>query len=64
VAALSLAATADAVVYVGGLQANMEEEGTDRVNDMGHPGALPKLSDIRHQIDTCSIGHATARSTR
>ena len=46
-------AQADAVVFVGGLQANMEEEGTDRVNDMGHPGV---------QLDLIKALHAAARN--
>ena len=36
-------AHADAVIFVGGLQANMEEEGTDRVSNMGHPGVQLEL---------------------
>ena len=36
-------AHADAVIFVGGLQANMEEEGTDRISNMGHPGVQLEL---------------------
>jgi beta-glucosidase len=41
-------AHADAVIFVGGLQANMEEEGTDRVSDMGHPGVQLDLIKALH----------------
>lgn len=51
--ATAAVAHADAVVYVGGLQASMEEEGTDRVNNMGHPGV---------QLDLIKALHATAQA--
>ena len=51
--ATAAVAQADAVIYVGGLQASMEEEGTDRVNDMGHPGV---------QLDLIKALHVAARA--
>ena len=46
--ATAAVAQADAVIFVGGLQASMEEEGTDRVNDMGHPGVQLDLIKALH----------------
>ena len=42
-AALAAAALADAVIYVGGLEASMEEEGTDRIGSIGLPGVQLEL---------------------
>eukprot|EP00658_Telonema_sp_P-2_P027861 TRINITY_DN21452_c0_g1_i6.p1 TRINITY_DN21452_c0_g1~~TRINITY_DN21452_c0_g1_i6.p1 ORF type:complete len:658 (+),score=101.37 TRINITY_DN21452_c0_g1_i6:164-2137(+) len=36
--AVRLASQADQVIWVGGLEASMEEEGTDRTDDIGLPG--------------------------
>ena len=47
-ATVAAVAHADAVIFVGGLQANMEEEGTDRVSDMGHPGVQLDLIKALH----------------
>jgi beta-glucosidase len=38
----------DAVIFVGGLEASMEEEGTDRVSDIGHPGVQLDLIQALH----------------
>jgi beta-glucosidase len=46
--AIAAVSQATAVVYVGGLQANMEEEGTDRVDHMGHPGVQMDLIKALH----------------
>ena len=50
--ATAAVAQADAVVFVGGLQASMEEEDTDR-GDMGHPGV---------QLDLIKALHAAAQA--
>jgi beta-glucosidase len=55
--ATAAVAQADAVIFVGGLQASMEEEGTDRVNDMGHPGVQLDLIKALHSA-------AQAKSSR
>jgi beta-glucosidase len=46
--AVAAAGKADAIIFVGGLQASMEEEGTDRVSDMGHPGVQLELIKALH----------------
>jgi beta-D-xylosidase 4 len=52
--ALAAAALADAIVFVGGLEASMEEEGTDRVSDMGHPGVQLDLIKALHNASQAS----------